>query len=698
VTNHVNIALVQPLGVREEVFPWGIHLIADHLEHTVSDITVARIFLQRDRELRNLFASYSSLGNTLFGLLTSDAQLPLGGLGGDGTCCLMEVYGSWLGSKLVNWLREQDSYTPGGFERAVLLSEALGTLNSRFLPLLDATFTRSFSGGLDGHTIFGVSVYDGTIFFCLYLADWIRRHFPSVTIIFGGDYFTFENARLLIRDSFLIDGVVVGYGEGPMAQLVEHIRQGTNIGSIHVEGFVNADSLRRFQAPAPIFPERSSKKAVTDTDEAYEIINSHGITERHISNGTRYVRWDEITSTEQLKTLRVLFQRGCSYGRCSFCTQVYKRIYFRLNHQQILTELAVMLSRTKNDIPIIVSFDADEHAPKATLEILEFFSSGAISDEPQLILKLWFQTKYMTPRIARAMTNLRKKSNIQLMAIMNIESLNPVTLSLMNKGHSPLKAIYGAKAVQDSGQFLQTNYMEFFPGENEDNVAQEYELLHRSLHLIAGKVSLFPYAINGRDDLYQNQERFGIRVRGHAKDVWVREFFGHNMPSSIWNFGMDLVACDEATIAWYSYLRDRSADTKTRFQETASRNGARGYLRRAEDFAWLQRVQLRSIFMSSPVSLAIVEDAGGRATIVKDYSAVAGSAREVRQLSYSELELLRFLYVVRSWTEVIERFRGKVSEESLMALKNAHRDFGSIAECEGDLLCTANDPAWAVSQ
>src|SRR5262249_61768130 len=136
--------------------------------------------------------------------------------------------------------------------------------------------------------------------------------------------------------------------------------------------------------------------------------------------------------------------------------------------------------------------------------------------------------------------------------------------------------------------FFMTNYMEYFPGEAEANVLAECKLLRSSLHLLAWRVNLFAYSTNGRDDVYQNQARFGVRIHPLAKDFWLPELFGVSMPTSIWNYEFELEGASEVTLCWHRYLLDRSEANKVSFEEAAHRHGADGYLQRARDFAWLR--------------------------------------------------------------------------------------------------------------
>lgn len=689
---HANVILVQPLGVRDEIFPWGLHFIGDYLSERLSNVTVSPLFLQRDNEFAKLLSGYGKVGESLLSLLSREAQQPFGGPGGSGAAYDLTVYGAWQGSRLIFRFRDHDCYAPGGFRTALSQADDLDILRRLFLKLLDDRLDDLIRRTKDGLTIVGMSVYDRTLFFCLSLADRIRNRFPNIKIILGGDYFTFESASVLMRNCSLVDGVVVGYGEEVMRQIVEGLQHGRKVENLFVQGLMNTNSLRRPEIPPPIFPDRSWVTAMANDKDRLQVIN---IPSNYIAadkSVIQFVRFDASQSNEQFRTLRVMLQRGCSYGKCTFCTQLDKKLYFRLSHQDILSDLAEKLAGLKGDSPVLVRFDADEHAPKAMIDIMEFFCSDAIRDDVEIFVRLWFQAKYMGQKIAKPLASLRNKRNVHLIFVMNFETLNPTTLGLMDKGHSALTALFGAKVIQDSGQYFETNYMEYFPGETEADVAEEYQLLHSALHLIAGKVNLFPYSINGRDDVYQNPQKYGVRSQAFAKDLWLRDIFGLDLPSSIWNYGLDLVEASDTTRSWQQYLSSRNESTKAKFDEAVHRENAVGYLQRSQDFAWLHSVRSRSVLLPPPISMKIVKRTGMPASIHKDYAASTGAETEVKWLCEEELTFLRFIYQPRTWAEVLDRFYGSVPENTLISFRESNQVFGSIVEHSGLLLSTVNDP------
>ena len=120
--------------MRDQIFPWGIHFIGDHLEENFSDVTVTRVFLPRDGAIRKLLTDYIGLGQRLHAALDADARLALDhGPGGDGEGPAYDlvVYGAWLGSNIIERLRDQDCYVSAGYQAASILAGELDKLLSR---------------------------------------------------------------------------------------------------------------------------------------------------------------------------------------------------------------------------------------------------------------------------------------------------------------------------------------------------------------------------------------------------------------------------------------------------------------------------------------------------------------------------------------------------------------------------------------
>jgi hypothetical protein len=697
IDTRARVVLVQPLGVREMIFPWGIQSIGDYLEGTMSNVDVNQWLLQREEILPTLLKEYRIQAEALLALLNKVSQRPFLGHASMGEAAFdLSAYIAWLGASAVERLNENNCYVPHGYQQARAFADDFDALKQRFLAYIDKRIDQLCEGVEEGKLIWGLSVYDRTLFFCLSFARHIRNRLPTAKIIFGGDYFIFTNANKLMRHCGLINGIVVGYGEETMRQIVEAIAGRRDVSKLEIQSFINAAAIARAEPIPGVFADKGSLKVLRNAQERLQVINVPPTYRPRNSSPIHYVHEDASVKTKKLRVLRVLFQRGCSYGKCTFCTQIDKTLYFRLNHSEILEAMAHRIWAIREESPrdcIKVSFDADEHAPKALFDILDFFASDAIPDDIQMFVSFWIQVKYVNERVAKAIAAF-KKPNVHLNFVMNFETLNTNSLALMSKGHSPLRAIFGAKVIKDSSHHLTTNYMEFFPGENEDNVAGEVRFLQQSMHLVAGRIFLFPYAINGRDDLYQNQKKYGIRVRPLPRDIWIRDVFDLDLETSFWNYFFEPIACSAVTRAWYEFVIDKSESTAARFEEVARSEKSASYQQRAQVFAWLRSVGQLPMFARSPVSMEIEDRSTSSAKIEKDYMAAPSKVRESKYLSADELRFLRFLYQPRQWTQVENEFRDSIGEGRLKRMRDAHLDFGSLARDDDWYLCTASDPKY----
>src|SRR5262249_55784883 len=148
----------------------------------------------------------------------------------------------------------------------------------------------------------------------IFLATKIKQRRPDAAILFGGDYFTFESAASLIRQCSIVDGVVVGYGEEAMRQVVHALQSGGDATEARIRGLVNRASIVRPEPVAPIFPDRAWLKSQGGDQDRTQIVNVPVTYRPSAENNIKCVRADRADN------LRVMFQRGCSYGECTFCT------------------------------------------------------------------------------------------------------------------------------------------------------------------------------------------------------------------------------------------------------------------------------------------------------------------------------------------------------------------------------------------
>jgi len=221
----------------------------------------------------------------------------------------------------------------------------------------------------------------------------------------------------------------------------------------------------------------------------------------------------------------------------------------------------------------------------------------------------WYQVKLFNLEIAHTLASSPNPD--KYLFKMNWESLNPKTLKNMSKGHNPLEAIASCKAVLDAGGRVSTQYMIYFPKEDNASVSQEVENLRRSEHLIASKRfrgHYFPYLATRRDEICRRPERHGIRVWRRPENVWLKEHMGVDLDISNWQYDYEVLRTRnlDTWVAWawhqalHQSLQRRASKVEcvsTRSPESSRSYGAlRG---RARKVGWVPVVSSIQFFCSA---------------------------------------------------------------------------------------------------
>jgi hypothetical protein len=87
----------------------------------------------------------------------------------------------------------------------------------------DSIIQRKIREHLGGQkrVVFGISIYDITLFECLYLASIIRQVREGVSIVVGGDAVDIPTAKTIVERYKKIDGAVVGFGESILSDIMK---------------------------------------------------------------------------------------------------------------------------------------------------------------------------------------------------------------------------------------------------------------------------------------------------------------------------------------------------------------------------------------------------------------------------------------------------------------------------------------------
>jgi len=731
------VLLVVPHGLDPKIYPWGVLSLADFLETSGAPARVHLLDLSKEERLAEIRDQHRELLGRLFELLKDDARSMFFGHTFNPDLFLGVVAST--GPAFFELGRRNRLFTSSWLARLVERSclDQLRGLKDSVEEHLTRRLMAARDGAAGGPRLWGLSVYDYTAFNCFNLASVIKRIDPEASVLLGGDYFDAESARVAACQMPWIDGVVTGYGEEVLRQVATAFAAGAKMRELEVPGLVCATREAR-PAGAITSNEINIPTSYKDTQTAPPINYVRGLADG---------------------TIRMLTQRGCAWGQCTFCTQIDRKLFFPIQLEHLLQRTRTLLSKgqpaEKSKGVRRILLDADENDLGTVLPIVQHLQG---TNAERYLLEFWLMVRKFSPDFLRRVK--AGNPNTTLRVLLNIESLSLDTLRHMHKGHSPLQALEAIKAMQDTGNFVSSNYFLGYPLEDANSVASEVELLGRAVHLLMppqASLSGFPYAPNCRDAIFHEQEKYKISVRRLPGDVWMKEVFHVDLPFTIWAFSYDrhrpgrLPEFVTYTHHMASQARKRRMVGRigsmilTRRKELSRRErlvehlrhldgqgwrllhhaaqrlaGDEAYQRRAKIIQYLEDVvrahahqhapsreqppaspgllgRLRHLARREPTPPASPSRLFIQDTrLIKDYHVPGAEASWSVPLEEAELRVLRFLYWRRRRAEIQRRFEKELGAQGLTELLQRHLQYSSVIEQKGWLLCVANDPSfWA---
>lgn len=718
--NRLELVLVVPLGVEKGLFPWGMNSVKDYIQHSCNFVKIRTLDFRDNDFFIQLNKDYSKLlGEIFLGLkpdqinaffgVTSNPYIFLGLLGklGKDFAALAQIK---LSQKCI---------------------EALIQLQGIFQEYLKQVIHQFVENSGNAQRVWAFSVYDYTLFNSLQIAELVRESDPHALIILGGDYFDFDSARETAKGIDFIDGVIVGYGEELMRKVLFSRFHGKPVTELREKSFF-------FKGSEEWNKEKHWLNSIDTPPFYYEFKTNPVIS--FVQNANE-------------NEIRIMSQRGCSWGKCIFCAQLDKNCFFPISPDDLLKKIREKLDKivSMGDSSHIVRFifDSDESSVEMVLQfigLLEEFSNVNIRFE----IVLWLQVKGFRRELADRLAKVDNQK-IHIIFRLNFESLNFKTLTNMRKGHSPLKAIEAAKAILDCGQSFLTNYFTHYPLEDSVSIVQEADTFSKSLHLFMppkGGISFYPYSSNNRDSVFKDQRKYKITSRHITDDIWMEAVYGIRAPFSIWAFDYDedISPGFERLLAGLYHRGIKARNSIYRPLRIAQANwgslnlGMRfklSVLKRKLKFAGImtfqkilhltrrgrayrQREQL-FLYLSQVMDEAAKKESDGYLKKKFNQNARVISSRKIslqhsfcfikgislnkissapgNQTNWSlvltekELEVLRFLYWIRRRNDVIEKFGEEITAaDAAGSLIEKFIKLGVIIQFKNMLLCVANDP------
>lgn len=694
---NAEIILIVPIGVSEAIFPWGVHFIQDFLVNKSRPVNAPILDFRSDTFMDVMNKKYGQMLGELFLALTTRQM----------TLFLKHVINPLFFAGILACMGDGFfDHIRGGKALRKKFSADLQLFQDEMVLFIKGKLTEYKNKAAGGSRIWAFSVYDYTMFNSLYITKLLKQVDPEASVIMGGDYFDFNVAPEILKSTKDIDGIVVGYGEEVLRKVLEGFQQGTSVKDLKIPGLVNsafltnADlslNLSTIQTPAFYF------------EKTYE----------HIVNYA-YRTSDKI--------IHVLTQRGCSWGKCAFCTQLDKEMLFRFPPGHLIQDLQKVIQTTKFKMIDIV-FDSDENNVNTFIELIKFLenykSSGYCFQ-----LFLWLQVKSFNKDLADTLSKINSNV-IRIQFDLNFESLNFETLKNMKKGHSPIKAIESAKVLLDCGQKFTTNYFNHYPLETWASVKNEVDNLKKCLHLLMppkAKLIDFPYSANNRDSIFHDQKKFNVVSKHIAEDGWMKASFGLDIPFSFWAYTYnDRLSFNFFSILSASYYRYYQAMINLNMPRDIAKSswgitkfpaseGFKYLIRFSKMLFWKVLHGLFSLVKNGGIlkertrlldylsDVDVNEQGFSQAPqshffikgniLVKDYNAPGYREKFNLALPASELKLLRTVYYTKQLDEIKAELKPVISETELDLLLVKHIKLGSIIQYRTQYLSTVNDPEY----
>jgi len=501
-SNNISLAsliTLVPLGLDSAIFPWGPQLITDSVKSENPERNCQLLDLRSIEGFKEFHDENKNLLTEVFINLKPAHRILFFGHTLNPLIFLEAI--SILGRDVEKFLINKKSH----------LIDALELLKMEFDELLRLKL--NYFGSLK-NAVIAISVFDYTIFGALNVARVLKSINPELQIILGGDYFNRDTAQSVVRNLDFVDAVVVGYGEETLSQLLRMVDCGKKLESTRLVGVYTSSFHGIVNGAFSTFPP------------------SFYDSEKHTSP----VSFVAIKNNE----IRVLSQRGCSWGKCTFCSQIDRKRYYSVGREQLFDDLLKSLNELKALVgPIKISIDADENDLGLIQEIAKVIYDN-LDKGQQVEISFWLMVRSYKKFFSEMAIKFSDK--ISFTVWLNIESLNQNRLRLMKKGFSALQAIEAMKAILDAGQKVTTNYFTYYPGDDDSESAkQEAMFLRRCSHVFAHNnisMAAFPYAMNGRDEVSTDQEKYKLRLTRIPDEEWVLTEFGVDIPFTIWAFDL----------------------------------------------------------------------------------------------------------------------------------------------------------------
>ena len=301
--------------------------------------------------------------------------------------------------------------------------------------------------GFSDCDLLGLSICFSQLIPSLYAAGEIKKIYPNLPILFGGSTCTPAVGKSLLQTFSVIDYVLTGEGEQPLAALIQYLKG---------------------RAP---FPDKNILKRKHIKKTAFSLQNHE---QKNLENLPTPDYDDYFLELKNRKLsfipeLPIEFSRGCWWNKCSFCNLNLQWCGYRYkHHEKVLAE---------------VEFLADRHA---CLDF--FFTDNAL---PLKEARAFFQKTTDTKTDLHFFAEIRAPKSSEECGIyqqgglrsiqVGIEALSNSLLQRMRKGTTVIENIAAMKFAAAANICLDGNLILEFPGSTDREVQETLAVLEAVL-------------------------------------------------------------------------------------------------------------------------------------------------------------------------------------------------------------------------
>ncbi|MFW9889181.1 MAG: B12-binding domain-containing radical SAM protein [Candidatus Thorarchaeota archaeon] len=358
-----------------------------------------------------------------------------------------------------------------------------------FLDLLHETLSNeAFLTTNEQPDVVGFSIAASGLFSGLWLGREIKKIDPDIHLVIGGPLMNHSFAQTYMKRFPFIDSIIIGEGEYALGELLDHL-------------YRNRDEVP--DIPGVVARSKSDDYSYQQRQliEDLDLIHYPDFTDFELSHylgrgyGNRFFR----------PTLPIIASRGCSWARCSFCSDPFITPGHRIRSaEEVVQEMIAQSVKYKvfNFMFCDLALNGNPNLLKNLCDRLQELDYDFVWD---CMLRPVSITKDLIANMAKAGC---------ASIFIGIESMRSHIISNMQKGNTVQQNLQALKAAVDGNVFVTFNLMASYPGETVEDIIHTYEFLKANEEWLRGNVQIFisQYRITHGSPMYFNPERFNIII------------------------------------------------------------------------------------------------------------------------------------------------------------------------------------------